>query len=198
MIPGKSYNPATKTSRRPTPEVFAHLRRWIKPVVQDIQITNISEMTNINQQLEQSANLFVSNIISRVIAQIIGKYGDGFVTIEGTAGGALHVAEQAVITTKKAVINIEGAATHEIVAAVAGKKISVRSYAFTVAGDTNITWLSEAAAISGPMDFGGTDEPRGISHSPGNYPLETAVGAALKITSSAAVLISGHLTYTED
>lgn len=198
MIPSRKYNPATKTSRRPTPEKFAHLRSWVAPIIRDIQITNIAEMVNINQQLEQSAQLYISNIISRVIAQIIGKHGDGFVTIEGTEGGALHVAEQAVITTKKAVINVEGAATHEIVAAVAGKKISVRSYAFTVAGDTNITWLSGATAISGPMDFGGADEPRGISHSPGNYPLETTAGEALKITSSAAILISGHLTYTED
>ena len=89
MIPGKKYNPGTFTSRRPTPEKFDHLRRWVEPVVRDIKITNITEMTNINQQLEQSANLFVSNIISRVIAQLIGKFGDGFVTLEATSDGKL-------------------------------------------------------------------------------------------------------------
>ena len=68
MIPGKPFNPATETSRRPTPEEFDHLRRWVEPVKRDIRITNITEMTNINEQLEKNAELYVSNIIDRVIA----------------------------------------------------------------------------------------------------------------------------------
>jgi len=198
MIPGKPFNPTTETSRRPTPEKFTHLRRWVEPVKRDIKITNITEMTNINQQLEQSAQLFVDNIISRVIAQVIGKYGDGFVTIEATEGGALHVSEQAAITVKKAVINVATAADHTIVAAVTGKKIALRALALTVAGDTNLTWKSGSTAISGAMDFGGTNEPRGISHGLGKYPLETTAGQALVLTNSAAVQVSGYITYTEE
>ena len=197
MIPGKKYDPGTFTSKRPTPEKFAHLRKWVEPVQRDIKITNISEMTNINQQLEQTAQLFISNLISRVIAQIIGKCGDGFVTIEGTADGYLKVEEQTIITVKKAVINVATAATHEIVAAVTGKKIQVRTIALTVGGEVNLTWLSAAVPISGAMDFGGTSEPRGMCPNLGKYPLETTVSEALQLTLSAAIQVSGWVTYTE-
>lgn len=198
MIPGKRFNPATETSRRPTPEKFGHLRKWVEPVKRDIKITNITEMTNINEQLEQYADLYVSNIIERVIAQLIGKYGDGFVTISATEDGALHVSEQAAITVKRAVINVTTAANHTIVTAVTGKKIALRAYALTAAGDVDLTWKSGTTAISGAMDFGGTDEPRGISHGLGKYPLETTAGEALVLTSTAAVQVSGYITYTEE
>lgn len=198
MIPGKPFDPATETSRRPTPERFPHLREWVEEIKRSIKITSITEMTNINQQLEQNAELYVSNIISRVIAQIIGKYGDGFVTIEGTADGALKVEEQATVTVKRAKISFTTAADNTIVAAVTGKKIQVRSYAFTVAAEVNLTWKSGSTAISGAMDFGGTDEPRGISRYLGKYPIETVAGEALVLTNVGAGQVSGDLTYTED
>lgn len=220
MIPGKRFDPATETSRRPTPERFAHLRDWVAPVIRDIKITNITEMTNINEQLEQSGNLYVSNIISRVIAQLIGKYGDGFVTIEATSDGKLKVdttlnagatigleagtnligkvEEQLANPVKRAKISFTAAADNTIVAAVTGKKIQVRSYAFTVAAEVNLTWKSGSTAISGAMDFGGTDEPRGISRYLGKYPIETVAGEALVLTNVGAGQVSGDLTYTEE
>ena len=196
MIPGKKFNPATQTSRRPTPEKFAHLRKWVEPIKRDIKITNVTEMTNINQQLEQNAQLFVSNIIQRVIAQLIGKCGDGFVTIEGTTAGALHVAAMGSgRTVLNKAITFATAATHEIVAAVAGKKIKITNLMLTVSGETNLTFKSAGNAISGPLDLGGTDEPRGMVHSFGDHPLETVAGEAFNITSSGVVQLSGYTTY---
>ncbi len=196
MIPGTPFNPATETSRRPTPEKFDHLRRWVEPVKRDIKITNITEMTDINTQLEQNAELYVDNIISRVIAQLIGKYGDGFVTIEATEGGALKVASvgsgQTVLVKA---ITFATAATHEVIAAVSGKKVKITNLMLTVAGETNLTFKSNTTALSGALDFGGTDEPRGMVQHFGDSPLETAEGEAFNITSSGAVQLSGYATY---
>lgn len=195
MIPGKKFNPATKTSRRPTPEKFDHLRRWVEPVKRDIRITNITEMTNINEQLEQNAELYVSNIISRVIAQLIGKYGDGFVTLEATADGHLMVQserEAKIITSAK--IDFSGSGDNTIVSGQAGKQIKLASLVLTVGGETNLTLKSGATAITGPMDFGGTDEPRGIVDTHGYCALELAVGQNFVINSSVAVQVSGYVT----
>lgn len=218
MIPGKAFDPATLTSRRPTPEKFAHLRKWAEPIVRDIRITNITEMTNINQQLEQNAELYVSNIISRVIAQIIGKYGDGFVTIEGTADGKLKVeaafaagvtvgldAGSELIgkveiagtsrTVLQADIAVAGAGHTEVVALVAGKKIKITNMAFTVDAEANVTFESATTAISGAMDFGGTDEPRGMVQHFGDFPMETVAGEAFQILTVGAGKVNGYVTY---
>lgn len=196
MIPGIKYDPATKTSKRPTPEKFAHLREWATPITRDIKITNISEMTNINQQLEQNAELYVSNIISRVIAQLIGKRGDGFVTIEGTAAGELKVfTDDKSPTILQAAISFAGAAHNQIIALVIGKKIKITTLFLTVAGEVNLTFESHETGISGAMDFGGTDEPRGIVINFGDSPMETVAGAAFKMLASTGVQVSGYCNY---
>lgn len=198
MIPGKPFNPATEVSRRPTPEKFAHLKKWVEVVVQNVAVKSVVDLTNINQQISQVSKLFVSNIVQRTVSQLVAAYGSGFVTLQGTAAGALKVEEQGSVATKRAVISFATAASHSIVAAVTGKKIQLRSVALTVAGETNLTWKSGTTAISGAMDFGGTDEPRGISHGLGKYPLETVAGEALVLASSGAVQVSGYITYTEE
>jgi len=215
----RNYLPGTQTTRRrPTPTEFAHLRKWVQPVEQSIELRSVTEITNITQQLEQSAVLYLNNIVSRVIAQLTAKYGDGFVTLEGTEGGALKTVLEAGVaeigklaagtamigsvqivgssrTVLNVVISFSGAATHSIIALVAAKKIKITNLMFTVAGETNLTLKSATDAISGAMDFGGTDEPRGMVQHFGDHPLETAAGEAFQITASAAVQVSGYATY---
>jgi len=190
------FDPATETSKRPTPTKFEHLRKWIDVDEKFIDITNITELKNINLQLEQSSKLYVSNVISRVIAQLLGAYGDGFVTLEATEDGELKVdVRSALPTILNAVINIATAATHEIIALVPGEKIKIKTIMLTVAGETNITLQSNSTPISGALDFGGTNEPRGMVQNFGDAPLETVVNEAFKITLSGAVQVSGHVTY---
>jgi hypothetical protein len=175
-------------------------------------------MTNINQQLEQNAELYVSNIISRVIAQLVGKYGDGFVTLEATEDGELKVqmaAGAAEIgslaagseligkvevkgtsrTILQADISFASASDNEIIALVADKKIKIVNLFLTVFGEVNLTFCSNANALSGVMDFGATDEPRGIVIPFGNFPMETVSGEAFKIRASTAVQVSGYCNY---
>jgi len=195
MIPGKPFDPATETSHRPTPEKFAHLREWVEPIKRDIKITNITQMTNINEQLEQNAELYVSNIISRVIAQLIGKYGDGFVTLEATEAGALKVqSEREAKDITSAKIDFAGGGDSTIVTGQTGKKIKLATVVFTVGGETNITFKAGSTAITGAMDFGGADEPRGIVDTHGYCPYELPAGQSFVINSSAAVQVSGYVT----
>jgi len=98
-------------------------------------------------------------------------------------------------TIRKANIDISAAETAEIIEAVAGSKICIVSLAFTVSDETNITLKSKATAISGAMDFGAAGEPKGMSHYMGIAPLCTEAGEAFNITSSAAVQVSGLVTY---
>jgi hypothetical protein len=196
MLPGKRFDPATETSRRPTPEKFAHLRRWIAVDEKYIDITNITNLKNINQQLEMTSKLFVSNVISRVIAQLLGAYGDGFVTLEATIGGFLKVVLMGSgQTVQRAKIDFATAATHSIIAAVAGKKHKIANIMFTVGGETNLTFKTGTTALTGALDFGGTDEPRGMAHNFGDHPLNCIAGDAFQITSNAAVQVSGYVTY---
>ena len=215
----RNYLPGTETTRRrPTPTTFLHRRKWVQPVEQSIELRSVTEITNITQQLEQSAVLYLNNIVSRVIAQLTAKYGDGFVTLEGTGDGYLKTVLEAGVaeigklaagtaiigavqivgssrTVLNKVISFSGAATHELIALVTGEKIFITNLMFTVAGETNLTLKSATTGISGAMDFGGSDEPRGMVQHFGDHPLETAAGAAFQCTSSAAVQVSGYCTY---
>lgn len=115
-------------------------------------------------------------------------------------GGPVHLtqAEEGEIImplVRRKKIDIDDAENKEIVEAVAGFLICIATIMLTVDGDTNLTLNSNADAMSGAIDLGGTDEPRGFTHNMGNYPLKTAAGEAFKINSSAAVQVSGFVTY---
>jgi len=196
MIPGKKYNPGTFTSRRPTPEKFEHLRKWIAVDEKFLDITNITQLQDINTQLEQSSKLFVSNVISRVIAQIIAKYGDGFVSLEGTIDGRLKVDTGVVApTVLNADITITGAGRTEIVGLVSGEQIKIVNMMFTVDDEVNITLESHETAKSGAMDFGGTGEPKGMVHHFGNAPFCTVSGEAFNISTVGVGKVNGYVTY---
>jgi len=98
-------------------------------------------------------------------------------------------------TIRKAKIDAATAATHELIEAVDGSKISITSIAFTVFGEVNITFLSGSDELSGAMDFGATGEPKGMAHNFGACPLQTAESEAFNMLLSAAVQVSGMITY---
>jgi len=193
----RNYLPGTGTTkRRPTPTAFAHLRRWVEPFKRDIKITNISEMTNINNQLEQNAQLFVNNIISRVIAQLIGKHGDGFVTLEATEAGSLKVEEQGNDhTVLQVAISGSYSGGVELIAADATKKIKITNIFLVVSGAVSLKFMSDTTNLSGVMELGDTDEPRGMVIPLGNFPMETAVNKNFKLHADGATAIMGYCNY---
>lgn len=197
--PYYTFDPGTQTSKAPMPADFRHLLGWADKLERFLTIHNQEELVNINQQLDQTLNLQVSNIISRVIAQIIGLTDTGWRVIEATEQGALKVAIDGLLSDTKnlssAVISANTAATHEIIAATAGQQIHVVNIFFTVAGEVNITFLSAATPLTGVLDFGGDGEPRGAVVPLGVGPLVCASGEAFNMTLGQAILVSGFCTY---
>ena len=226
--------------RRPTPTEFAHLRKWVEEVKRNIKITNITEMTNINQQLEQNAELYVNNIISRVIAQLIGKYGDGFVTLEATVDGELKVQLAAgaaaigslaagsevigkvgldagteeigklaagskligkveCVTGSREVMQVAISGSYsggvELIAKDANKKIKIVNIFLVVSGAVSLKFMSDTANLTGVMELGDTDEPRGMVIPFGNFPMETAVNKNFKLHASDTTDIMGYCSY---
>lgn len=84
-----------------------------------------------------------------------------------------------------------------IVAADATKKIKVLSYSFVCAGTVNVRWKSGAGTnLSGAMPYiANTGMTTGPGTPAGGHLLETAVNTALVLNLSAAVQVSGHLSY---
>jgi hypothetical protein len=87
------------------------------------------------------------------------------------------------------------AATHEVLAAVTGRKIQLVRARLRIAGACTITWYSGTSAI-----VGGTSEPFGSAgyyyfdiHSGSN--IRTAEGEALQLAISAGVQVAGPIWY---
>lgn len=85
------FEVSTGSGRRPTPVIFEHLRKYSPLELLYQRLASQADITNVNQILEETANFYISNEISRVVAQLIGQLDPGFITIRGTPGGALHV-----------------------------------------------------------------------------------------------------------
>ena len=199
MRPYSYFHPPTGTTRPVLPTDYVKRRKWVEAIEQFLTLITNEEITNINQQMSVSAKLFVSNVISRVIAQITGQTPNGFETIKGSLEGALHVVVAPDITgppaLSKAKIDIATTATHEIIAAPYGKRLYICSMFFTVAGEVNITLLSGTTPLTGAMDFGGTNEPRGMVAPMGLGPLPCSLGEPFNIELSADIQVSGACTY---
>ena len=194
-----SFDPGTHTSRAPMPTEFEHLLGFAIKDERFLTIHNQEELININEQLNQTLNLQISNIISRVIATLIGLTDTGWRVIEATEEGALKVAIDGLLsdtkTLESAVISENTAATHEIIAATAGKKIHVINLVFTVAGEVDITFLTAATPLTGVLDFGAAGEPRGAVIPLGIGPLVCETNEAFNMTLGQAILVSGFCTY---
>ena len=90
---------------------------------------------------------------------------------------------------KRVSISISTATTTAIVAAVAGKRIVVLNLVLYVASGQTVVWKSGTTVLSGPI---------GASYTAGDaYDglIETVAGEALNLTTTAAAVVAGHLTY---
>ena len=196
------FNVSTGTSRRPTPTEFEYLRQAVEVDEKYQEITSAEQLTEYTQILEQQATLYISNVIQQVIAQIIGLSGSDWITIKSTLDGALHVSVRDDLasrqTLEKAEIDFLDAGDHIIIYATNGKKTRITSLVFTVGGETNLTLKTADEEISGPMDFGGANEPRGMVIPHGIFSLPCGVGEDFKINSSAAVQVSGYAVYYKE
>lgn len=98
---------------------------------------------------------------------------------------------------KRASISFNTAATHQIVAAVPGKRIIVVNYGIKGANNQSITWIrGTSTAMSGAILFSTSDLWQWASD-PINGIFATDPAERLAITLSAATLVAGYLSYAE-
>jgi len=194
-----SFDPATQTSRAPMPTEFEHLLGFVTKDERFLTIHNQEELIDIDQQLDQTLNLQVSNIISRVIAQLLGLSDLGWRTIKATPEGALKVAIDGLLSDTRTLLYAPFRSNSiepiEIVGATAGQKIHVVNLMFTVTGAVAVILYSGTDPISGAMDFGDTGEPMGAMIPLGLGPIVCGTNEAFNIDLDAAVYISGFCTY---
>lgn len=224
----KPFDVNTGSGRRPTPLVYVHLRKWVEKDEKYLELRSQTDLTNVNQQFDDSAKYYVSNVIQRTISQLIGATEKGFATIKATEDGELKVyiddriidaieelkteialaegsnliGKVQIAGTSQAPLNAEidfnTAATHDIIAAAAGKAHHITTIVLTVGGETNLTFKDETGNITGPLDFGGTDEPRGMVSNHVLVPLKCTISEKFQIISSGAVQVSGYVIYFDE
>jgi hypothetical protein len=119
------------------------------------------------------------------------------VAISPQQTGALYSGTTA-LTPKFAAISTAASGNTTVVAAVASKKIRVLSYRFQAGADADVKFRDNTAGVdlTGAMSTGAKGGGGGAAFSPVGH-FETAAGNALSVNLSAAVQVSGHLTYIE-
>lgn len=97
-----------------------------------------------------------------------------------------------------AVIDESTSGNNTLVSAVAGYRIRVLSYDFVVNGEVSVRFESGAdgTALSGVMPFASKGQGKISVYTGSHGVFETAAGELLNMELSAAVQVSGHLTYT--
>jgi hypothetical protein len=95
-------------------------------------------------------------------------------------------------------INLSDAGAVQIALARAGYRTFISSIVFTVDGDTSITIGFGTMGSSGPMDFGDTDEPRGIAMNFADSPAPCGLGGAILISDGSGVSVHGFATYYQE
>jgi hypothetical protein len=97
-------------------------------------------------------------------------------------------------TLLSAPINVSASGDTTIVAAQAGKKITVYHYIFIAAAAVSVTWKDGAAALSGAMPAGANG-----GAAPGTTPpaflFQGSTNTALVLNLGGAVQVSGHVSY---
>lgn len=193
------FDPGTHTSRAPMPTDFRHLLGWAEKLERFLTIHTHEEMINIDEQLNQTLNLQVSNIISRVIAQLLGLSDLGWRTIKATPEGALNVAIDGLLSDTKNLlyepIDDTLLGNNVIITGSPGYKTHVDTIVFTVASEVDVQLFSGANEISGVMDFGANGQPSGIVIPLGFGPIVCGTEEDFIIDLSDTVQISGFCIY---
>ncbi len=117
------------------------------------------------------------------------------VYLQGAGGGAVDPIAGRQLTTAAIDVNTGGANTI-VAAANAGQRIHVVSYVLVAGGTVTVTWLGGGGGspLSGPIPLV-ANSGLSIATSVPSDVLATAAGQNLALSLSAAVQVSGHLTY---
>jgi hypothetical protein len=138
-----------------------------------------------------------SAAIGKLAANSGVDIGDVTLTAGSAKIGAVDVGKCST-TQAQIVVNISTATTTVLKAASAGHTYTIMSIVLTVAAANNLTWKSATTAISGPMDFGETGEPHGMTVNLWPCGLGCVTGEALQLTTTTTGQVSGFITILDE
>src|SRR3972149_618136 len=92
-------------------------------------------------------------------------------------------------------INIQTAGTHVVIPQTPAYRVYIATIVLTVSGETNITFEMVTFGLSGSMDFGGDNEPRGMVIAMGESPMPCGSGGFKIITDGAGIHVGGLMVY---
>jgi hypothetical protein len=92
-------------------------------------------------------------------------------------------------------ISISGAGSQLVISARSDYALYIASIVLTANDETDITFGFGQFGFSGPMSFGGTDEPRGIVIALGNSPIPCGSGSFLVTSDGANANVGGFVSY---
>lgn len=94
-----------------------------------------------------------------------------------------------------AAINLASPGSQFVVSARSDYSLYIGAIVLTVSGETNITLGFGVFGSSGPMDLGGSDEPRGIVIAMGNSPAPCGSGSFTVTSDGEDAAVGGFVTY---
>ena len=92
-------------------------------------------------------------------------------------------------------IELTTAGTQIIISARSDYFVFIAAIVLTVSGETNITFDFGVFGLSGPMDLGGTNEPRGMVIAMGNSPASCGAGGFSVTSSGSGISVGGFVSY---
>jgi hypothetical protein len=95
-------------------------------------------------------------------------------------------------------IGLSGPGSQKIVQGVSGFRSFITSIVFTVTGETTITLQFGSLGRSGPMNFGGENEPRGIALPMSDAPAPLGSGPFVLTSTGAGVAVNGFVVYYQE
>lgn len=97
-----------------------------------------------------------------------------------------------------AAISLTGAGTQVVVGGLPGYRTFVACIVITVSGDTNITFGFGVFGSSGAMNFGGTDEPRGIVINMAESPAPCGTGHFSISSNAPGINVGGFAVFYQE
>lgn len=98
-------------------------------------------------------------------------------------------------TLQTAKISLSTAGTQIVIPLNSGYLLFIATIVLTVSGETDISFGFGVFGFSGSMDFGGTNEPRGIVIAMGGSPAACGQGAFSVSSGGVGVAVGGFVTY---
>ncbi len=94
-----------------------------------------------------------------------------------------------------AAISLSAAGTQIVVPVRSGYFLFIATIVLTVSGETDINFGFGVFGLSGSMNFGGTNEPRGIVIAMGDSPAPCGQGAFSVSSGAPSAAVGGFVTY---